>query len=165
MANNRDFLVNPFWTESRLRIAPHSGGGENPREAGRRQDEGQPQQRLILIVDDDSAIRSTVSEILDLEGYPVETASNGLEALTKVRESRPWLVILDMRMPIMDGWAFARTLQEEGIKVPILVMTAAQNARRWAEEIGANAYIPKPFDLDELLDAVNKFLQPEQTND
>ncbi|HEX5415492.1 MAG TPA: response regulator [Chloroflexota bacterium] len=116
-------------------------------------------------MDDDSAIRSTVSEILDLEGYPVETASNGLEAMEKVRETRPWLVILDMRMPIMDGWVFARTLQEEGIQVPILVMTAAQNARRWAEEIGANAYIPKPFDLDELLRAVNQFVKPELTND
>ena len=62
-------------------------------------------------------------------------------------------------------WAFARNLHEEGIKVPILVMTAAQNARRWAEEIGANAYIPKPFDLDELLDAVNKFVEPPPTID
>lgn len=165
MDDNRKFFIIPIRSETRLRVAPHAGGGEYSREARRSEAEGQMHPRLILIVDDDPAIRSTVSEILDMEGYPVETAANGLEALTKVRETRPWLIILDMRMPIMDGWAFARTLQEEGIQVPILVMTAAQNARRWAEEIGASAYIPKPFDLDELLNAVNNFEEPGQTSD
>jgi len=161
----RDFLVIRYRGETRLRVAPHAGGGDEPRVLGRGEKEDPKLPRLILIVDDDPAIRSTVSEILDMEGYPVESAANGQEALAKVRATRPWLIILDMRMPIMDGWAFARTLHEEGIKIPILVMTAAQNARRWAEEIGANAYIPKPFDLDELLSAVNKFVEPQPTND
>lgn len=111
--------------------------------------------RPILVVDDDPTIRSTVSEILELEGYRVETAINGAEALEKVRMNPPSLVILDMRMPVMDGWGFARNLRLEGIHLPILVMTAAQNAQRWAEEIEADAYIPKPFDLDDLLSAVS----------
>jgi two-component system, chemotaxis family, chemotaxis protein CheY len=163
--DQREILVTTYRGETRLRVAPHVGGGDEPRELGRGENFRNSELRLILIVDDDPAIRSTVSEILDMEGYPVQTAANGQEALSKVRATRPWLIILDMRMPIMDGWAFARTLQEEGIKIPILVMTAAQNARRWAEEIGANAYIPKPFDLDELLNAVNKFIEPPPTND
>jgi two-component system chemotaxis response regulator CheY len=163
--DQRQFLVISYRGESRLRVAPHAGGAEQPRESGHGENEGRRSPRLILIVDDDPAIRSTVSEILDMEGYPVETAANGHEALVKVRAVRPWLIILDMRMPIMDGWAFARVLHEEGIEVPILVMTAAQNARRWAEEIGASAYIPKPFDLDELLNAVNKFVEPRETSD
>ena len=110
----------------------------------------------ILVVDDDPSILSTVSEILDLEGYPVETATNGAEALRAVEQSRPSLVLLDMRMPILDGWGFARALKERGLELPILVMTAAQNARRWAEEIGADGHLAKPFEIPDLLDAVER---------
>jgi len=112
--------------------------------------------RPILVVDDDPSILVTVSEILDLEGYPVETAANGAEALECIARSRPSLVLLDMRMPVLDGWGFARELKERGIHLPILVMTAAQNARSWAEEIGAEGYLPKPFEIPELLDHVER---------
>ena len=110
----------------------------------------------ILVVDDDPSILTTVCEILDLEGYPVETAANGAEALRAVERSRPSLVLLDMRMPVLDGWGFARALKERGLQLPILVMTAAQNARRWAEEIGADGHLAKPFELPDLLDAVER---------
>jgi CheY-like chemotaxis protein len=110
----------------------------------------------ILIVDDDPSIRATVTEILEFEGYPVEAAANGAEALRSIERSRPSLVLLDMRMPVLDGWGFARALRERGMRLPILVMTAAQNARAWAEEIGADGFVAKPFDLPELLDAVDR---------
>jgi DNA-binding response OmpR family regulator len=110
----------------------------------------------ILVVDDDPAIRATVAEILELEGYPVETAPNGAAALEAVRRRRPALVLLDMRMPVLDGWGFARELAEQGIDLPILVMTAARSASVWAEEIGAAGYVSKPFDLTELLSAVER---------
>ena len=113
-------------------------------------------QSPILVVDDDPSILTTVCEILDLEGYPVETAANGAEALRAVERSRPSLVLLDMRMPVLDGWGFARALKERGLQLPILVMTAAQNARRWAEEIGADGHLAKPFELPDLLDAVER---------
>ena len=61
-----------------------------------------------------------------------------------------------MRMPVLDGWGFARQLKEQGRSVTIIVMTAAQNARRWAEEIDADGYIAKPFDLPDLLAAVER---------
>jgi two-component system chemotaxis response regulator CheY len=108
----------------------------------------------ILVVDDDQTILNTVAEILHLEGYPVTTASNGAEALQAVERTEPSLVLLDMRMPILDGWSFARQLRARGVDTPILVMTAAQDARLWAEEIGAEGFLAKPFDLMELLDAV-----------
>ena len=113
-------------------------------------------QSPILVVDDDPSILTTISEVRDLEGYPVQTATNGAEALRAVERARPSLILLDMRMPVLDGWGFARALQERGVKLPILVMTAAQNARRWAEEIGADGHIAKPFDLPDLLDAVER---------
>jgi CheY-like chemotaxis protein len=108
----------------------------------------------ILVVDDDPAILGAVAELLDLEGYPVECVSNGAEALKAVEAQQPRLVLLDMRMPVLDGWGFARAVRDRGLDLPIVVMTAAQDARRWAEEIGAAGYLAKPFELMDLLTAV-----------
>jgi CheY-like chemotaxis protein len=116
--------------------------------------------RPILVIDDDPAIRATVAEILISEGYNVATAQNGAEGLQSLEQLDPALVLLDMRMPKLDGWGFARELQSRGIQVPILVMTAAQDARRWAHEIDAQGYVAKPFDLLDLLDAVGRFVPP-----
>ena len=110
----------------------------------------------VLVVDDDDLIRESISDILDLEGYPVETAANGAEALAAVERSRPSLVLLDMRMPIMDGWGFAGALGQRGIDLPIIVITAAQSAETWATEVGDQAFLSKPFELDDLLDAVER---------
>ncbi len=108
----------------------------------------------ILVVDDDPSILAVVAEVLRAEGYPVVTAENGAEALRLVGLYHPSLVVLDMRMSVLDGWGFARELRAHGHRIPILVMTAAQNARRWAEEIGAEGYLSKPFELLDLLAAV-----------
>jgi len=110
----------------------------------------------ILVVDDDPSILETVKVILDLEGYTVETAINGADALEKVGRSRPALVLLDMRMPVLDGWGFAREMKARGVKVPIVVMTAAQDAGRWAAEIGAVDFVAKPFEIPDLLLAVER---------
>lgn len=111
-------------------------------------------ERPILIVDDDPAILATVAEFLDMEGYAVATAQNGAEALDCVEHAAPALVLLDMRMPVLDGWGFTRELRQRGHTVPIVVMTAAQDTRRWAEEVGAAGYVAKPFDLIDLLTTV-----------
>jgi CheY-like chemotaxis protein len=108
----------------------------------------------ILVIDDDPSIRDVVAAALDDEGYTVLSAANGAEALEVLEQIVPVLVLLDMRMPVMDGWSFARVLRERGIRLPVIVMTAAQDARQWAEEVGASAYVAKPFDLGELLDVV-----------
>jgi len=118
------------------------------------------QDEPILVVDDDPSIRQTVSDLLDLEGYRVITAANGVEALALLDRTAARLVLLDMRMPIMDGWGFAHAVAERGIKVPILVMTAADNARAWAEEINADGYVAKPFNLNELVAAVQHLTPP-----
>ncbi len=110
----------------------------------------------ILVVDDDPSIRAVVAEILDFEGYPVETAVDGATALRAVERRRPALVLLDMRMPVLDGWGFARTLAERGVRLPIVVMTAAQDAKRWADEIGAQGYLAKPFEMPDLLAVVER---------
>ena len=108
----------------------------------------------ILVVEDDDTIRMTVAECLEMEGYEVTTATNGAEALDILEQTRPALVLLDMRMPVLDGWAFARAAADRGLSLRILVMSAAADARRWAQEIGARGVVAKPFELDELLRAV-----------
>jgi two-component system chemotaxis response regulator CheY len=113
---------------------------------------------LILVVDDDDAIRDTIAEILELEGYPVERAADGLQALEVVERVTPALVLLDMRMPVLDGWGFAQELERRGVSLPIVVITAAQNALEWCREVKARACVPKPFDLDDLLATVERCL-------
>jgi len=105
----------------------------------------------VLVVDDDSTIRDTVEEALTAMGYSVRTAENGAEALAQLRAVHPRIVLLDMRMPVLDGWGFAQTVAAQGLNLRIVVMTATTDARQWANEIGAEGYIAKPFDLEELL--------------
>jgi two-component system, chemotaxis family, chemotaxis protein CheY len=112
----------------------------------------------ILVVDDDEGILDVVLMTLEFQGYTTKAARDGAEALEIVEQERPGLVLLDMRMPVMDGWGFARALAERGIDVPVIVMTAAQDARRWAEEIGADAYVEKPFDIGKLVETVDRVL-------
>ncbi len=106
------------------------------------------------MVDDDPSIVAVVSEILVAEGHEVVSAENGADALEKVNGEG--LVLLDMRMPVLDGWGFAREFRALGRRCPIVVMTAAENARRWAEEIGAEGYLAKPFDIDSLIAVVEQ---------
>lgn len=111
----------------------------------------------VLVVDDDTSILDTVTAILTGEGYDVVSAASGQEALDEIARKRPTVILLDMRMPVMDGWAVARALRGQGIAVPIVVMTAAESAKRWADEVGAEGYLAKPFGLDELLATVERF--------
>lgn len=117
-------------------------------------------ERVVLVVDDEPSIRDAISEILQLDGYSVVTASNGAEALRIVDQGPPSLVLLDMRMPVLNGWDFARVLKERQVTLPIVVITAATDARAWAEEINAVDFLAKPFDLVDLLSTVERILPP-----
>jgi len=109
----------------------------------------------ILVVDDERTIRELVCEVLADEGYEVVGASNGAEALGALEQNASFsLVVLDMWMPVMNGWQFAPAIAGRGIALPIVVMTAAREARHRAEEIGAIGYIGKPFDVDQFIEAV-----------
>lgn len=112
--------------------------------------------RAILVVDDDAEILAMLRDFLEGEGLAVRTAGNGAEALDIIDDVSPSLILLDMRMPVLDGWGFAAQLRERGVTYPIVVMTAAESARSWADEIGANGYIAKPFDVNELLQLIER---------
>lgn len=113
---------------------------------------------LILVIEDDRSIRQVLRELLEMEGYEVETAENGLVALDQLRhaERLPDLILLDLMMPLMDGWEFrdeqARDERLSGI--PVLVMTADGQAGARVESIGTQGLIRKPIEIDEFLETI-----------
>ncbi len=117
--------------------------------------------KRVLVVDDDEGIRGFVSLALADEGYEVAEADNGAAALHLLESARPDVILLDMRMPTMDGWEFSRIYrQSPGPHAPIIVLTAARDASSWASQIDAEGCLGKPFDVDELLDLVGRFAPP-----
>jgi CheY-like chemotaxis protein len=116
----------------------------------------------VLVVDDDPVIRSTVAELLIDEGYEVEQAGNGAQALQLVHGSMPAAIVLDLMMPVLDGWAFVeryRSLPEAG-DVPIVVMSATHGLHETAERLhamGVRAVMAKPFDVDALIAIVQRY--------
>jgi two-component system response regulator MprA len=122
----------------------------------------------VLVVDDDPAIRSSLQLALDLEGYQVAVAADGAEALTAMREDRPDVLVLDLMMPGIDGLTVCRVLRAEKDRMPILMLTARTETSDRVEglDAGADDYLPKPFDLEELLARLRALLrrtQPQPT--
>jgi len=115
--------------------------------------------RRVLVVEDEPELREVVCAVLEDEGYTVVAASDGRQAVDMACENVPDLIILDMGLPILSGEEVASTLREKLAKPPpILVMSAAGTVAERARRIGAANYIPKPFELDDLTDAVHKLL-------
>ncbi len=121
-----------------------------------------PESKAILVIDDEPDIVLLVTETLRLEGYKMQTASNGREGLEAVQKELPDLILLDMKMPVMSGPEFAREFRARfDHQIPIVVVTASAEARNCAAETGAADWIGKPFDLDKLVEVVSRHLPPE----
>ncbi len=114
----------------------------------------------LLILDDDPALVSVMKEILEEEGYRVETSTDGVDALRLVDETHPATILMDMRMPGMDGWAFADSLRERGATASVIVITGGDHALEWAQEVEADDYLAKPFDMAELIATVKRYCAP-----
>src|SRR5579859_5418089 len=109
----------------------------------------------ILVVDDDEGVRQIVRLFLSDEGYEVLEAANGEIALELIRHVRPELILLDLRMPVMDGWEFARRYRlMPGEHAPIVACIAALDVTTECANVQPVGILSKPFDLDDLLAAV-----------
>lgn len=113
----------------------------------------------VLLVEDDEAIRDTLGEVLQEEGYGVVTAVHGAQALEKLLAGlRPQIILLDLMMPVMDGWQLLQQLHrnEHLGTIPVVVVSAARDSL----PMGASRYLHKPLDIDTLLDAIAEHCQP-----
>jgi two-component system alkaline phosphatase synthesis response regulator PhoP len=118
--------------------------------------------KKILIVDDEPDLVETVRYPLEMEGYQVLVAYNGEEGLNQARKDSPDLIILDLMLPKLDGYKVCRLLKfDERYKhIPILMLTAKtqEKDRLLGKETGADEYMTKPFDIDQLLEKVKSYL-------
>jgi CheY-like chemotaxis protein len=112
----------------------------------------------VLIVEDDEDLREMMAQLLTLEGFEAATVANGREALEYLHNSStPNVILLDLMMPVMDGWEFRRQLEADPTlaPVPVIVLSALDQTR--AEKIHAAAFLKKPLDFDRLLDLVRTY--------
>ena len=114
-------------------------------------------EKLVLIVDDDPDILQTLALCLSTEGYSVVMAANGKEALDLLEQQDPSAILLDLMMPVMDGWQFVAELESRGLRhAPILILSADRAVHGHAVKLRASGHLAKPFDLDELLGKVQQ---------
>lgn len=113
-----------------------------------------------LVIEDDPSIRQLIALTLEDEGYHVEEAVDGQEALERIGQAHPDVILLDMMMPGMDGWGFAARYQERyGGHAPVIVVTAATDPAARSAEVRAAAYVAKPFDLETLVERISAVRQ------
>jgi twitching motility two-component system response regulator PilH len=114
--------------------------------------------RTILVVEDNQVDRSRLEKLLGDAGYQVSTAGNGTEALAAVKRSKPDLVLMDINMPGMDGFAATRALKGEAAtkEIPVLLVTAKDQKadKAWGQMLGAQGYVTKPYTDEQLLSQV-----------
>jgi CheY-like chemotaxis protein len=115
--------------------------------------------RHVLVVDDDRDIRETLQELLEQEGYDVEVAKNGIEALALARREHPALILLDLFMPVMDGLAFRRAQCEDPdlVHIPVVVVSAAAGMETRISELGVAGYLEKPLRIEQLFETVMRY--------
>jgi len=112
----------------------------------------------VLVVDDDTDIRESIKHLLEYEGYKVVTASNGAECFQHLRTIHPSVILLDLMMPVMDGWQFKSEFDKRPdlAGIPIVVVSADGNLAEKSKSIGITEYLTKPIEVETLLKVVKK---------
>ena len=117
----------------------------------------------VLVVDDEPQVVWMLTFSLEAEGFATLTARDGVSALAEIREHHPRLVLLDIMMPVMDGWSVLEQLQQlpaaDRPRVVVVSARASLRDRAKAAELGADAFVPKPFSVDELLEVLHRLEQ------
>jgi len=123
-------------------------------------------QKRLLVVDDEPDLREAITFDLELSGYEVLTAGDGMEGLKIAREKKPDLLILDLLLPRMDGYRVCRMLKvdKKTEKIPVIMLTAkaTREDERLGKESGADLYMTKPFDPEILLENVISLLKKDE---
>jgi CheY-like chemotaxis protein len=118
--------------------------------------------KRILVVDDEPEFRGMLQRWLESLGYEVLLAANGVEALVQLKEHHPHLVLLDIKMPLLDGWAVLQAMRadEAFVKTPVIMLTAhgEMDSLLESQRMHANDFFIKPFKLEELLEFMRRYL-------
>ena len=114
----------------------------------------------ILVIDDDPDLREFLQLMLTSMGFEVTSAANGQEALDVMAGHNPDLILLDMKMPVMNGWEFCRAIEGRVVCPPIVVLTAAPDPAARAAEVHADGWLGKPFEYADLEATVRRFAAP-----
>ena len=116
---------------------------------------------MILIVDDEAGVRELLGDALRIAGFETSTASDGMSALTSIRNKKPDLLIIDINMPVMDGFELLEQLRKKGDHTPALMLSARGERADVTRglRLGADDYVTKPFGLEELLLRVGAILR------
>ena len=114
--------------------------------------------RRVLVVEDEPLVRETIREALAYEGYDVREAANGQEALEALGAARPDAIVLDLWMPVMDGWQFRSAQLARHPGIPLIVLSALDVSNGRLAELRADALVAKPFELDALYQAVSQVI-------
>ena len=120
-----------------------------------------PDSKMILLIDDDIDLQQLTKITLKVRGYIVETANNGLEALSKLETIKPDLIILDMNMPKLGGLGFYQKIcnGRDSPLYPVLVLTARTNLEQLLVQMNVDGFIAKPFEIDELVRQVDAIIE------
>jgi CheY-like chemotaxis protein len=115
--------------------------------------------RTVLLVEDDNDIRDALVQILEEEGYVVVAAAHGRIGLELMRLHRPMLILLDLMMPVMNGWQFREAQLQDAVfaATPVIVISADNSARQESEAMRVQGFLQKPIELSELLRVVAAF--------
>ncbi|WP_316760094.1 PleD family two-component system response regulator [Pedobacter aquatilis] len=116
--------------------------------------------KKLLICDDDIDIIEMLEIVLDDSGFDIITETDSKKVLELISSTKPQLVLMDLWMPVISGDQILMQMREDQnlSSIPVVIMSAAQDGKEVASKAGANGYIPKPFDIDELMQKVNKFM-------
>ena len=122
----------------------------------------QPAHNHVLIADDDSLVRGSLASVLESEGYVVDEARNGIEAVNRAIEHKPDLVLLDLNMPHANGWTAFNQLDLVTPLLPVIVITARPNQYKEAVRLGVDAFMEKPLNIPILVRAVKRFTSEDE---
>jgi len=122
-----------------------------------------PVLKHVLIADDDAAVRGSLAAVLESEGYVVDEAGNGIEAVIRAIRHTPDLVLLDLNMPHADGWTAFSQLDRVTPLLPVIVITARPNQYQEAVRVGVDAFMEKPLNIPILVNAIKRLTSEDET--
>jgi DNA-binding response OmpR family regulator len=144
-------------TRFTLPISPNEGSREESSSCTCAIKTAAPRKR-VLVADDDERVRAALADVLESEGYEVDQTRDGRETVARVVEDAPDLVLLDLNMPQLDGWAAFTQMDRLSPLVPVIVITARPHQYQEAVRLGVDAFMEKPLNIPVLLSAIKRLV-------